>query len=449
MTKKIISCLLIVLLFVPAAVCAAGACEVPSDIAAAARAIYLVNDESGTVVFEQQADTQLPMASLTKLMTALIAIEYCEDLTGTVVTVPGNLQNYYDLPVAELSMADLVSGEQLSMYDMLHCLLLPSGNDAAVAIAEYWGYEVFISMMNQRAESLGCTNTHFVNPHGLDADGHYSSARDLYVITQKLREYPVFTEIAEKSSYELPATNMQPARTINSSILLQRTDLSEYYVDYIKGYKTGNTDAAGRCFVTRITKDGVNYTLVLLGCADKSDGKYTQFPGSFNETVAIAEWCFANLTYDNIIVTGQQMCEVPLRFCRESESALLYADGDLATLVYLYGDDSLISCEFDVPESVDAPLSAGEGIGTVTVSYDGRVVGTLALVTQQEYRQSLVLVAWDAIVRFAKTPAALIVAAVLAAALVWYIVYRCVIVRRMRKKNGGRGTNRRTRKRYR
>lgn len=234
----------------------------------AAQAAILVDVDTGQVLLEHHAQDRLPMASTTKIMTALLALE--RGNLDQVVTVPAEA-----LTVGESSMY-LQAGEQISLRDLLYGLLMVSGNDAAMTIALHIaGSEAaFVQMMNERALSLGLNDTHFANPHGLDAPDHYSSAADLYRLARAALAYPDFARIVSTTQYTRPGHTL-----VNTNELLSLYDGAD-------GVKTGTTDLAGECLVASVTRNGHRSLAVILG----STQRYTDARRLFDHYFAHYSW---------------------------------------------------------------------------------------------------------------------------------------------------------------
>lgn len=219
------------------------------EISATAFMVYDLSNQR--VLFERNSATQLAPASLTKLMTALLVFEQGDLEAG--VTVESR-----DL-VGDATMG-LRAGEVVTVTDLLWGLLVPSGNDAAMALARHTAgsMSAFVEMMNQRAQELGLEQTHFVNPHGLDAQGHVSSAADLLVVTQRLWEYPFFRAIVGTASVTQAGHAM--------------VTTNEWLTSFpgVTGIKTGTTAAAGECLIASIERDGHTLLVVVMG----SDARY-------------------------------------------------------------------------------------------------------------------------------------------------------------------------------
>lgn len=220
----------------------------PLQLSAAAYLLY--DSDADRVLFAHNNGMALPMASLTKLMTALLILER-GDLQAEVVIQPSDL-------VGGTAM-QLVPGELITVEDLLWGMLIPSGNDAATALARYLAGSVdaFVAEMNERAVALGLRQTHFVNPHGLDAEGHLSSVNDLLILVRKNWDYPLFRQIVATERI-----------TINGHLLQNTNQLLGPYPG-ANGVKTGTTDAAGQCLVAGIQRDGHQVFAIILGSSDR------------------------------------------------------------------------------------------------------------------------------------------------------------------------------------
>ncbi len=246
----------------------------PGEPDISARAAIVVEYPSGRILYSKAMHDHLAPASTTKILTSILALEH-GNLEDVVTISPDDL-------VGESTMG-LEGGEQQTLHNLLYGMLLPSGNDAAMAIARYLGSQVaapdgrssitrFADMMNTRASQLGLTDSHFVNPHGLDADGHYSSAYDLASLTWYAFQFPVFNEIVKQPFYEAPG---HPVKNTNEM-------LSRY--PGADGVKTGWTDAGGLCLVTSASRGGRRIISVVLNA-----------PHWYADSGAILDYGFAKL----------------------------------------------------------------------------------------------------------------------------------------------------------
>ena len=224
-----------------------------------AQSAVLIEYESGRTVYEKEADLTLPMASTTKIMTALVALE--EMSPDTVITVDASAVG------TEGSSVYLCAGERLTLEQLLYALLLESANDAAVAIAIGVAGSVkdFSDLMNKRARELGLTDTHFENPHGLDHKEHYTTARELARITRAALENELFRTIASTRKTTIPHTEVEGVR-----LLVNHNKMLRMYEGCI-GVKTGYTQRSGRCLVSAATRDGVTLIAVTLNAPNDWD----------------------------------------------------------------------------------------------------------------------------------------------------------------------------------
>ncbi|MGC8834673.1 MAG: D-alanyl-D-alanine carboxypeptidase family protein, partial [Armatimonadota bacterium] len=204
----------------------------------------LVDVGTRTILWQRNADEPRPIASLTKVMTALLLLEHTKP--NELISAPAEVTSTQE------SSLHLVEGEQLTAADMLYAIMLRSANDACVAIAHHVSGSVpaFAALMNRRAEQLGCRNTHFVNPNGLHDPNHYSSASDMARITLAALEYPLFNQVVATRRHTLSRSrNHNDLLVVNKSRILGRFEGAD-------GVKTGYTRAAGRCFIGSATRNG-------------------------------------------------------------------------------------------------------------------------------------------------------------------------------------------------
>lgn len=340
-----------------------------TDPALKATAALLVEPTSGTVLYELNADETRYPASTTKIMTALVTLENA-DLTQQVTVEEGDFTNV----TADSSVAGFEPGEVLTVEQLLYGLMLPSGNDASYILARAVAGDVdtFVQMMNDRAAELGCTGTHFANPCGLHDDNHYTTARDLMRITQAAMANPTFAQIVSTPSFELPATNLQEARTLENSNLLLDSTSSVYYAP-AQGIKTGNTTEAGRCLVAAASQDDVTLYSVVLGCAD------AEIPASLTETKRLFEWAYAEWSVQEIVTAGTALQTVDVVDAHQGEQLQVTADGTLAKLLPNDTDHAAITVSFDLPEEFCAPYTQGDVIGTATYTLNGELLGKVTL----------------------------------------------------------------------
>ena len=352
-----------------------AAYPMPIQTASETEAVYLFNADTGKTILAQNADQQQYVASLTKMMTALLLLESGKDLIGEVTVPTAMTQEFKDIQNANGMTAGLRIGETVRRIDLLYALLVSSANDAASVIAYDVGGSVldFVRQMNARAAELGCTGTNFTCAHGLFDYGNVSTAEDMARIAAECYKNPTFVQVSGTAAYTMPATNLhQNERTINSTNPLTDTG-SEFYRSYIKCVKGGFTTLAGRCAVAFAEQGGHTYGLVILHADNAS---------LYTECDQLLDWAFESFSDRPLVDTQTELTTVDLTKCRAQPTAALYA----AAPVSGYGHaDDVVSYAFDLPESIPATVKNGQKVGTATVYLDGYEVGTVDLVTHAEY----------------------------------------------------------------
>ena len=353
-----------------------AAYEMPIQTVNEGESVYLFNADIDKPILEQNADQQRYIASLTKMMTALLFLESGKDMNAEI-TIPASLtQEFKDIQNANGSTINLRIGETVRRIDLLYGLLVASANDAASVIAsDVSGGDLtaFVAQMNARAKELGCTDTTFSCVHGLYDYGNVSTAEDLAKIAAACYANETYMQAANTLTYTLPATNLhQNERSIKSTNLMLDPEYA-YHRDYVRGMKTGFTTLAGRCFVTFAQQDGHTYGLVVLG---------SDMNNIYRECAEILDWAFSSFSDRQLVDTETVLTTIPLAKCRTEEAVELYAASGLSG--YGHADDE-VTFEFSVPESTSATVKEGAVLGTATVYLDGYEMGTVDLVTHKEY----------------------------------------------------------------
>lgn len=399
--KKFAACFFVLLLMAGALAPQASAAgfALPDDVQLTAASVYLVNLDTGITVYERDANTSRSVASLTKLMTSLLLMENVPDLAGTRITAEKSL---YVPPITSPSSshADIRPGEQVSALDMLYAMLLPSANEAAEAVGYYLGsgnLNNFYALMNARAAELGCTATHFASTNGLVEmeAGNYSSAHDLYLIARACWQHEIFRTVAGSSEHQMPASNKHAAPyTIRTTDKMMLSSSGSIYRSYIKGIKTGSTEAAGRNFVSAaVNERGESFLCVVLGSPYTPDAK-TGYALSFFDTARLYDWAFANFSVRPSLDTSTPITEVRVNYSTELDTLRLYPASDLKTILP-NGDAGALTRTFALPEGgVNAPVTQGDVIGTVTLTLAGETIGTVDLIAGQSVARNPVLYAF-------------------------------------------------------
>lgn len=397
MRKKIVcflSVLMTVWLLLPQG---AFAASFQIDFDTACDAIQLVNLDTGTVVYEKNPDKHREPASTTKIMTYIVVYENVEDPENTTVTISEKIRD--ELLGTGSSLSGIQVGDVLTVSQLLRCMMIPSGNDAALALADFVGggdVQKFVDMMNEKAAELGCTDTHFTNPHGLHDDEHYTTARDLAVITQYAMMLPEFMDITNTTNiYYKPAGGPaadEKRLLVTTNRLIHKTLDPQYYYQYAQGIKTGSHDQAGYCLVSTAKKNGLSYLCVALGApsVDENGNRITAH-GECSDSINLYNWAFDNLGFRTIADADNAVTEIELRFAWNKDTLLLVPQESYTTILPDDISSSSILATPDIPEYIEAPVKKGDVIGTVTYSYADQTLATLNLVAGESVERSELL----------------------------------------------------------
>ena len=334
----------------------------------------LISADSGEVIFEKDPDERRYPASTTKILTVLLGILCVDDVyqkvvvSDTAVMVP-----------EDSSTMHLQAGEEIPFIDVLYGTMLLSGNDGANVIAETVSGNVqdFVSLMNETAATLGCTDTHFVNPHGYHDDYHYSTARDIAIIARAAMKNETFRQIARATSYTIARTNKQRARTITtkSSYMLQGTDEkpNKYYNPYATGIKTGSHSHSGYCFVGSAEKDGVSLISVVLFTGNRARWADTNklMNYGFSQYMSVTPVELYNMHPITIETSGYSTSDKSrgrlLLVCRAQDTSvssprIVATKAEIERMANNLTETVVITYTRDFA----APITAGEQIGTMT-----------------------------------------------------------------------------------
>ena len=387
---RILSLFLLFTLLLPAFSTPAAALEDPDPQCAKA---ILVDANYGEVLYEKNAYEKAYPASITKVMTALLILEAMEDgrlSADTVVTVS---EYAAKKDFSNESTANLKAGEELTVEQLLYCLLLPSANDAAKALAEALDGSTteFAARMNRRAGELGCQGTHFVNPNGLHNEDHYTTAYDISLYMTAALEHELFRKIIATPSYTIPATNLSKERFFyNTNGLISNLYYAGYVYDKCIGGKTGTTDEAGRCLVAAAESGDDFLISVVLGSGPIEVAGYDKpRQGQFTESSKLLKWGFKNFERVTITKGSEPVDKVAVTMSRQADEVMVKPQGSITRTLPKDLDVDQIEAEIHLfAEEVEAPVEAGQVLGTMKLSYEGEVYGTLDLVAVTSVERS-------------------------------------------------------------
>lgn len=354
---------------------AGGALLGTQQIVDNANAVVLYEATSDTLLHTWNADEKMYPASFVKIMTALIAVENAQISDVVTVTESAVSSIAYDAV-----SADLLSGEQISVEDLLYCLLVGSANDAAAVLAEHisGSQSAFVQKMNERALELGCTGTQFMNPHGLHDDGQYTTARDSARILNAAIKNEIFRTVFTTKEHTVAATNLSEERLLTSGNSMMDTSSKLYYDERVIGGRTGVTQDGRRCLASVAEKNGMQLICIVMGSGSvyQEDGYSAVLVGGYHETTALLDTgldgykavqvLFANQSLRQYDVTnGDSDLVVGPRI---SVSAVLPEAVSTADLTMRYTD-----------KPIEAPVTAGQSVSEVEVWYGNMCVAQAEL----------------------------------------------------------------------
>lgn len=391
-TKRFLALFLVLILsfcLVPPALADEPALPKAPDINC--QAALLVDYNTGLPLYAKNEHQEMYPASLTKIMTALLVLEAVDSgklsLTDSLTASRSAMTTGLD---EDGSNAGIQEGEIMTVEQYLTCMLVVSANEACNVLAEAVSGSVsaFVEAMNAKAQALGCENTHFVNASGLHDPQHYTSAWDLYLITRAAMEHEDFMRICDTGKAVIPATNLSEERTLHTTNYLIDVWRSRGYINAdAHGIKTGSTDAAGHCLVSSAIRGSLHFVSVALGGERKTleDGEIRTY--SFYDTNQLFKWAFENFSYQTIAMETEEIQEVPVELSK-TDHVTVHPAGDAEVLLPKPLSPELLERDIALQSSVDAPVSAGQKLGTMTLSYDGTTYATLDLVASFDVEAS-------------------------------------------------------------
>ena len=342
-----------------------------------AETAILMDAASGDILYEKNAHQKMYPASITKLMTILLALE-----NGTLtdeITFSHDAVFSIEFGSAHIAIQE---GETLTLEQVLRAIILRSANEASNGAAEYvdGSTEAFTKHMTERAKELGCKNTNFITANGLHDENHYTTAYDMALIAKELLTHEDYRSLMSETYYEIPPTNKQEEIRYLHGQHQMLNEPSAYYYEYAIGGKTGYTSEALNTLVTYAAKDGMELIAVVMKCNGADH---------YTDTKALFEYGFENFSSVKLISAAEHTVEIPAAELYKEKpvargSITAAPISDVYRTLPKGTDISGLIIETELPEAVDTPVSTGQSIGTMKLLLDGEVLTTVAIASQND-----------------------------------------------------------------
>lgn len=358
-------------------------------------AAILYNTDVDAVVYEKNADKKELPATLTQIMTAVLVLEECEDIAGTMITAPQDMYDEFkkDEHPADLRYAKIKVGDELSVEDLLYAMMLTSSCEASTMLAVKFGngsQSNFVEKMNKKAESLGMTNTRFINATGLYSARQVSTAKDMLALLKYAMSLPRFERIACAASYT-PPTAEAKGRTKDwswtHSNLMMFKEEENYYTSGVTGIKTGMLEESGRSIAVKASRDGSNYLFIGLNTPiEDAKGKNRFY--HLEDAKNVLEWAFKHLGFREIQPQDTELGQISVNNADGNDYVLLKPAKGFSCIWSDTFDPNTVQKIPEWPNQIDAPVQAGDVLGKLTLKYSGETLAVLDVVAATSVRRS-------------------------------------------------------------
>lgn len=382
-----------------------------------------LDDDSHPVVAEKNADKRKYPASLTKIVTTMVTLNKVQNLSQTTTVSKSAIEALYGTGA---QVAGLKIGQTITIEELLYLTMVHSACDACQVLAEFVSGSVpaFVEEMNNWVKSLGCKDTNFVNPDGLHDPNHYTTPSDMAKITLAAMKNEIFNKISSTQQYKFGKLNF-----IHTNYMLDKFHVT-YYYPYAQGIKTGSTEQAGYCVITKASKGGYNYLAIVMDSPiEVLDGIKTKC--SFIDAKSLFNWAFDSLKYTTVVRKNDIAYELPVNNGKDADTVQLVVKDDVTTLVSSTLDPSNVIIEpVDPPESLDAPVTKDDFVCKANVIFGEKTIVTVDLVAAKTVELSTFLKILNALKKFFTNKIVLTVLGVIVLLAILYIV---TFVRRLRR----------------
>lgn len=366
-----------------------------------AQSALLMDMASGRVLYSKNLDERVYPASTTKIMTAILALEM-GNMDDKVVATYDALKSI----TLEDSHMGILTGEELTLDQLVKGMLVYSANDAANVIAIHisGSMDAFVDLMNQKAQELGMTGTQFVNPCGSHDDNHFTTARDLAILSKYAMKNDQFREIVKMPIYKIPATNKYSTERIlvNTNLFLGTSRSTYYYYPPAIGIKTGHTSQAGYCLVSAAAYNDTELLAIVMNCknVDTKEQAY-----SYIDSKELFNFGFDNYTHQPLASVGDIVSDSKVYEAKDNMRVAVTVENDVSALIPSgEGNTDQITKNIDMPEKLQSPIAKGDVLGTVTYSYKGIEVGSANLIATNDVERNNILHIFHLVLKVITSP---------------------------------------------
>ena len=370
MKKIFSSSLLILLAFCFLVFPCTSVVSAESDVDISSKSGILMDYASGEILFEKNAETHLPIASMVKMMTILIALEEYDEGNVTLDTMISTTENASGMGGSQVFIDPYV---EYSFEDLLKSVIMASANDASVALAEYFNgnEKSFVNRMNKRAKELGMTNTNYVNSTGLPAPEQYSCAKDSAILMREILKHDLYHNYSSIWMDTLTHPSGRETELVNTNKLIR-------YFEGCDGGKTGSTNEAGCCLTASAKRNDMRLISVIIG-AENSKTR-------FNESSLLLSYGFANFENKLLVDMNSPLQKVKVNKGK-IEEVEVYGEETFSVIVKK-GDNATYETNVEIPDNIKAPLKNGEVVGKVVITKEGNVIKEVNVVVKEDVKHS-------------------------------------------------------------
>ncbi|MBR5310035.1 MAG: D-alanyl-D-alanine carboxypeptidase [Oscillospiraceae bacterium] len=388
--KKIVSLILAAVLAISCCVSAFAATKYQPSFEIDCESVYLA-DENGNVLFEQNPNQRMYPAELTQIMTAIVVIENIDAVGGWTAEAAYEMstQNFLYENRHGIISTGMLAGNVFTADELFHAMVIASGYDAAMTLAKLiaGSQDAFVELMNQKAAELGARDTNFTNCHGLHDTANYTTAYDMYLISRYAMSLEKFRETVAKTAYTCEETDTHRKLVWNTDNGLLASGNAHYYSP-VSGIKAGYSAEIGRNVASYAEYEGFAYYQIDMGAPFELDEGYNL---ALKNAKDLYVWAFTEFEVKTIVEAGSQIDEVPLELAWQKDYLKLMIGETFRTLLPIDVDIASIEYQYDVPESVEAPVEKGDVIGKLNFYHSGEIIGSVPLVSAEDVEQSELL----------------------------------------------------------